>query len=367
MIVLGAMVFHAVYELQIYFPQARSETLTQVGSAFAIHWGLPLLFLIAGASAWLSLARRTGQQFIKERVLHLLVPFLGCVLTVIPITMYVASLINSDSHIPFLQFYADYFQSYTQFFRENPLDQVVALWDNFWFIFVIFLLSLLTLPLVLLLKGPQGKRVLSGFAAVCRIPGGTLIVGLIFVVCAWVLGVALPMTVASPLWVASLCVLSFIAGVLLYTDPAIEQAIVRDSPAALLLATLCFVIEQLLVAKNALPLPHSGSYILSAILAGSFPWFGAIAFLGLTRRFFSFTNRALEYLKEAVFPYFILHMLIVTLFGYIFLVQTNLSGVLQGVAIISCSVLALALLYEFLIKRNAFLRFMFGLKSGPRT
>jgi hypothetical protein len=106
---------------------------------------------------------------------------------------------------------------------------------------------------------------------------------------------------------------------------------------------------------------------LSAILAGGFPWFGAIGFLGLGKRFFSFTNWALEYLKEAVFPYFLLHMLILSIFGYIFLELASLPGVLQCIAIISCSVLSLALLYEFLIKRNAFLRIIFGLKSRPRT
>jgi hypothetical protein len=41
MIVLGAMVFHAVFELQLYFPRLRSETMTtvtQVGMTFAIQW-----------------------------------------------------------------------------------------------------------------------------------------------------------------------------------------------------------------------------------------------------------------------------------------------------------------------------------------
>jgi hypothetical protein len=369
-IILGAMVFHAVYEMQIYFPQTRSDTVTtviQVGSTFAIQWGLPLLFLIAGASAWLSLAHRTGRQFVKERVLHLLVPFIGCVLTIIPISMYFASLIPAGPHSPFLQFYADYFQRYTQFFQGNPLDQLIAFWGTLWFIFVIFLLSLLLLPLILLLRGPHGVRVIGGCVAVCQIPGGTLMAGLLFVVWSWFLGMVLPTTAASTVWVASLCVLSFIAGVLLYAEPAIEQAVERDGPAALVLATLCFVVEQILVATDTLPLPHSGGYTVSAILAGCFPWFGAIGVLGVAKRLLSFTTRALEYLKEAVFPYFLLHMLVLALFGYIFLEYSRLPGVVQGVAIMICSALSLALLYEFVIKRVAFTRFIFGMKARPRA
>ncbi len=369
-IILGAMVFHAIYEMQSYFPQARSDSLTtviQVGSTFAIQWGLPLLFLIAGASAWLSLAHRSGRQFVKERILHLLVPFIGCVLTVIPISMYFALLIRPGPHIPFPQFYADYFQSYTQFFRGNPLDQLIAFWGTLWFIFVIFLLSLLLLPLILLLRGPHGARVIAGWAAVCRLPGGTLMAGLLFVAWAWFLGVVLPTGAVSTVWVASLCVLSFIAGVLLYADPSIEQAIARDGPAALVLATVCFVVEQILAATLTLPLPHTAGYALTAILAGSFPWLGAIGCLGVAKRLLSFTNRALEYLKEAVFPYFLLHMLVLAFFGYVFFEYSRLPGVVQGVAIFSCSALSLALLYEFLIKRSTVGRFIFGMKARPRT
>lgn len=366
-IVLGAMVFHAVYEMEVYFPQARAETLTQVGSTFAIQWGLPLLFLIAGASAWFSLAHRTGQQFVKERVLRLLVPFIGCALTVIPLTLYIGSRIGAGSHTPFLQLYADYLQSYGQLFRGNPLDHLIPLWGNLWFIFVIFLLSLLMLPLILLLRRPRGMRVVAACAALCRIPGGTLAAGTVFVIWSWLLGMVTPATAASTLWVASLCALSFIAGALLYADPVIERAIARDGPVALVLAALCLAVEQMLVARHALPLPHSGGYALSALLAGSFPWFGAIGFLGLAKRFLSFTNQSLDYLKEAVFPYFLLHMLVLSAFGYIFLEHSDLPGALQCVAIIACSGLSLALLYESVIKRVAFLRVIFGLKPRPRT
>ena len=167
---------------------------------------------------------------------------------------------------------------------------------------------------------------ISRCVTLCRMPGGTLMAGLVFVACSWFLGALMPTTIASALWIVSLCALSFIAGAMLYTDLSIEQAIMRDGPAALVLATLFFVIDQILVAVQALPLAQPGSYAISAVLAGSFPWFGAIACLGLGKRFFSFTNATLEYLKEAVFPYFLLHMLILSFFGYIFLEHSSLPG-----------------------------------------
>ena len=114
------------------------------------------------------------------------------------------------------------------------------------------------LPLLLLLKGSRGIRVIARLVTLCRIPGGTLMVGLVFAMCAWVLGLVLPVTSVKTLWRAALYVLSFIAGVLLYSDPAIEHAFARDGLAALLLATLCFVIEQVLVARSALQAASPG-------------------------------------------------------------------------------------------------------------
>ena len=69
-------------------------------------------------------------------------------------------------------------------------------------IVVIFLLSIVTLPLILALKAPRGARVIAGFATVCRLPGGTLIAGLVFTLYAWLLGVALGVTTANTVWLA---------------------------------------------------------------------------------------------------------------------------------------------------------------------
>ena len=39
--------------------------------AFLDPWGMPLLFVIAGASTWLALRHRTGVQYLGERVVRL--------------------------------------------------------------------------------------------------------------------------------------------------------------------------------------------------------------------------------------------------------------------------------------------------------
>jgi hypothetical protein len=194
-----------------------------------------------------------------------------------------------------------------------------------------------------------------------------LLPSLILIAIFWLLGAALPATLATSLWLTFLYALSFIAGLFLYAEPSIEQAIYRNGPVSLMAALLAFAAAQVLDLLHALPLPQSGGYLLTAILAGSFPWFGVIAFLGLAKRFLVANNAALDYLKEAVLPYFLLHMFILSAFGYLFLEHSRLPGALQGVIIISCTVASLALLFEFVIKRVGPLRFLFGMKARPRV
>src|SRR5690349_7699852 len=59
------------------------SSLMTVGS-----WGIALLFLIAGAAASAMLTRHTPHQFVSERFLRLLVPFVFASLTLIPLQNY---------------------------------------------------------------------------------------------------------------------------------------------------------------------------------------------------------------------------------------------------------------------------------------
>jgi hypothetical protein len=364
-LVIGAMVYHVIYDAQAYFPDARVYVFTQVVPTFAVQCGLPLLFLVAGASAWLSLIHQTEQQFIRERVQRLLVPFLCCLLTIIPLTDYFAALISPSTHLSFSQYYVDYFRSYSQFLHEDPLDHITAIFRILWFILAIFVFSIVTSPLIAGLQGPHGERVIARFATVCQIPGGILLFALLFVLCYGLLGITVPAAATASPWLAALYALSFTGGIFLYTDPSTERAVYRDAPVALLLGTLGFASVQILVAAQALPPPHTAGFACTALLEGSFPWLGAIGLLGLGKRFLTCTNASLVYLKEAVFPYFLLHMVFLNFFAYIFFVHTDWPGAVQAMAIIACTVASVLLVYEYVIKRSALLRFIFGMK--PRV
>src|SRR5579859_4176745 len=70
------------YSTQYSSPIGLSTMMT-VGT-----WGIALLFLVAGAAANFAVAHRSSRQYITERFVRLLIPFLVASLTLIPLQDY---------------------------------------------------------------------------------------------------------------------------------------------------------------------------------------------------------------------------------------------------------------------------------------
>jgi membrane-bound acyltransferase YfiQ involved in biofilm formation len=90
-------------------------------------------------------------------------------------------------------------------------------------------------------------------------------------------------------------------------------------------------------------------------------WIWVITFLGLGHRFLNWTNRVLSYLSEAIYPLYILHYLILGLIGY-YIAGLGWPIELKYLTILSLTVVATLLAYEFLVKRTNVTRFLFGMK-----
>jgi glucans biosynthesis protein C len=79
----------------------------------------------------------------------------------------------------------------------------------------------------------------------------------------------------------------------------------------------------------------------------------------------NFTNPALKYSNEAVLPFYILHQTVLLVVGY-FIVQWAIPDVLKWVLIVVISFASIMGLYELLIRRHNFMRFLFGMKTLPK-
>ena len=301
---------------------------------FLTVWVVPLLFLLAGAATKFALDRRTPKDYSVERVKRLLVPFvIWCV-----VPMVVAN--HLGWHFLF-QLPGNPRQAFGRWY-------LVVGTAHLWFIFYLFLFSLIALPLFVLLRKPTGRRITSWLAKLCEKPG------VIFLLAIPVMGIAPADTDNNFLRLFYL--FYFIYGFLLFSDARFFRAIDKQAWVALAAGVVLVGLSVFMTETNM----HIESTVERFL--GTFDrWCWVIAFLGLGHRFLNRTNRLLRYLTEATYPIYILHYMILALIGYA-IAGLGWPVELKYLTILSLTVAATLLAYDLLVKRTNVTRFLFGMK-----
>jgi glucan biosynthesis protein C len=120
-------------------------------------WVIPLLFVLAGAATKFALDRRTPKEYRSERVKRLLVPFgIWFVVPFVAANVFGWDFLFQLPGNPRFAFGGGY---------------VVVGTGHLWFIFYLFVFSLIALPLFVFLRTPAGVRIISWLAHMCEKPG----------------------------------------------------------------------------------------------------------------------------------------------------------------------------------------------------
>ena len=90
-------------------------------------------------------------------------------------------------------------------------------------------------------------------------------------------------------------------------------------------------------------------------------WSLIFAFLGFGIQRLNYTTPTLKYANEAVLPFYILHQTVLLTVGY-FVTQWQIPDLAKWLVIILGSFALIMGIYELLVRRLNFLRFLFGMK-----
>jgi glucan biosynthesis protein C len=327
-----------------------SEALTYF-IAYVHPWHMPLLFLLAGASSWFALEFRSGRQYIRERFIRLLVPFIFGLLVILPPQSYFGLVGHSGFSGSFLEWYPN-------FFKINPSDIDGYYLGGFtlghlWFIIFLFVFSLIALPLFLWLKRNSGKRIAQWIAVFCSIPGLIFLLGLPLY-----LMYRLIDFYPSPLYFIAY----FILGYILVADDRFGKSINQHKAIALVLGPVLYlIIAYFNLFSWPIDLPKWTWPIFRAYDQGFAAWFFMIAILGYGRMFLKTSNKFLQYTGQASYPIYILHQTVIVIIGF-YIVQLNAGVWLKFITILVSSVILSTIIYELLIKRFNAVRFLFGMR-----
>lgn len=388
LVVLGLIPIHAAVifssTADVFIKNAQTSKTMALLGVFAGTWGMPLLFLVAGASAYFALNRRTGGQYVKERAQRLLVPFIFATLLIIPLQVY--AIVVSDPtlvrafglpiHDPafassYWAFYVEYLRGYVYFLTHFSPELAIVFWGHLWFIPRLFAYALLTLPLFFWFKSDPGQRLITALGRLMRYPGAIYLLALPLIITEMLTRATHvnQLTAGWPLyddWVQFVFFLIYyIYGYLVYAVSTMPAAIMRHGWVSLALGVAGFALA--LTQSDTLttsPFSYSLGYIAGAPIRGLVSLFWVVAVFSFAFHVLTFTNGLLRYLKEAAFPIYVLHLPIVTMVG-MEVIRLDLPLLVKFVLII---VVALALtlgIFELIVRRFRVTRVLFGLKSRP--
>jgi glucans biosynthesis protein C len=365
LIVYGILIFH----VSLVFTTAtwlvsnheRSRALS-IFAGFCFPWGIPAMFLIAGADAYFGTRSSTARQFVGRRVLRLLIPMLVGLVVLSPYQRFVTSQNPPPPLSTLPSYYVHFFQTFR--FEADP-EFISRYWLHLWFLGYLFAISVACLPLLKWLRRPGGESFVADLVRVANYRGGLFVMALPL----FLAQVALrPVFPAYQDWAdIATYVFVFGAGAIFFSQRGFEAAIVRDIRSILIVGVLAVIglsvvfsyVNFNMGAISRLTLPEQVAFSLFWTL-DVWMWNLVVLYAGI--RWLTRPNRALRYANESVLPFYVIHHpVVLTLASFI---VTWKLGLWPKFAIIVVLAYAITIaIYDLGVRRWPLMRTIFGL--GP--
>jgi glucan biosynthesis protein C len=330
---------------------------------FLPQWGMALFFLLSGAGTWYALRHRSSRQFIKERLLRLLIPLIIGVIVIAPLQAYFEALSNSLFNGNVFQFYP-YFLGHIHPVLSPQWPGAVT--HHLWFLVDLFVFSLVTLPVCLFLKHSSGQKFVQLLARMCERPGGLLLLFLPIALIQVALRASFP---GYQNWADVCCwLICYMYGYIIFSNARFGEAIQRQGKLALYLGIGGFLAMIALWCAGLLGTwantpDYSVGCLLFQVLAGWNTWCWLIVILYAGNKYLNFKNDLLNYGGVASFPFYLLHFPVVVVVAYCVL-PWHMNIIAAFVCISACAFLGTLALTDLLFMRLRGVRLVFGSKGA---
>jgi glucan biosynthesis protein C len=360
--ILAIFVFHNTRLFDTFgwiIKNPTTYTFVDVWNGFATIWGMPLILVISGASVYYNLGKVGAGQYLKGILARLLLPLIVGILTHAALQVYLEHLQAGKFSGSFFEFYPHYF------------DGLYGFGGNFawmglhlWYLEVLFILSLLFLPLFLWFrKTHTGQRALQRLGDFLARPGMAFL---------FALPVLLLINTLDPKtwgirelggWSLFIYPFFFLPGFVIVSNGSLQTRI-RQTRWWSLGAGAVLAVGYLVLRFDA-GLVFSLKTKLADTLLSVSCWCWLLAVFGFGFQYLNVNRPFLRYANEAVLPFYILHQTVIISLGY-FMVQWVIRDGLKFSFILIASFLVSVGVYEFLVRRNNLLRILFGMKPKER-
>lgn len=296
-------------------------------------WRIPILFLIGGIGVWFAMQRRTWKELVRERSLRLLVPLAAGFVFVCPLTNIAAQL---------------------YYWREVRYEPNVG---HLWFLVNLFAYAILMLPLLYWIKARPQCLWLRFCRALAKFPPALLLFAApVMLEAWWVDPERFPVFVFNTHGYAIGAVCFFLG----FTFAAIGDRFWKSAETmhfpALVFALGLYVLRVLMREEDLWQPEQTANWLIGF---ESMCWI--LGWLGMASRYLRAPSLRLNYLNQAVFPVYILHLPVQNAVANFILPTVFPPSVKLALVLIFTLVICFAI-YELILRRVAFLRPLFGMK-----
>lgn len=322
---------------------------------FVNQWRLPILFVISGMGTAFALSYRSGWQFIKERHIRLLIPLLFGMLVIVPPQVYVERLAYGS----FTASFFDYLMgpAYTGIYPEGNFS-----WHHLWFLPYLLVYSIILAPVFLYFRNYPENIFLNGLRK--------LLLKNPFSLYLFIIPLYLFESFVEPffpithnlVWdwfnfISSLTL--FLYGFLLIrVKNEFWIAVDQIKYKTLWIGIISFgcMIGIRMIFEDSTPVHFTEAAFKVVNL-----WSWILTLFGYAALYLNRKSYAVQYCNQAVYPFYILHQTITVIIGF-YLMDLNWGLVPKFMLMVIGTFGISWLIYEFLIRRSAILRPLFGVK-----
>lgn len=366
--------FHAVHPfdfIDINIKNAEMSMYVTFFIAFLYPVGMPLFFVISGASTNFALKRRSIREFSIERVQRLFLPFVIGSILLTPVQAYYEMVHRGFYSGSFLDFF------FGGALLDFYLDRILAVgFDprffgavgyHLWFLGFLFVFSLIAIPVYLWMNGETRSSFSKIIVGSINSPVGIFL---------WVVPLTLVQILVRPVspeehgWADFLYqFLFYVYGYILFLDRRSLDALRRHWRLILVLSLVssALILSSVPASVND-PLSAQSTMFDRVVKWGVFSinsWFWTLLLLLFGSKSLDLDNDWLRYCKQAIMPFFLVHQPVIFVVSFYVVrweagIAVKLLGVLVG------SFLVVMGIYELLVKRIGVLGNLLGVKKNSR-
>ena len=368
MAILGVLFFHSamafVAEWEWHIKNKETSYLLLEFNSWLHRFRMPLLFFISGTVTHFMLQKKSSASFIGLRFRRLFIPLLVGLFVVVPPQIYMERLTQG--------FKGSFWDFYPTVFNFRPYPKGNTSWHHLWFIAYLFVYDVALAPLFKWSMSEQGKNKLAFINRLAKAK--------------WIYLLIIPNTVIFTCFSLNYpetnnllqdgCYFFYwlfflLAGFICIQFPLLMDSLETNRRFSLMIAFLSLLLVNYLRWNKLEPWIAIDNWrsdwrtyaylMLEAVTA----WTWVFAAVGYGKKYLNKKLPVLDYINQAVYPFYILHQTVIVILVYYVVQTSDTVGMKYTFTVIVTFVITMAI-YHLLIKPFAVMRFLFGMKPQKK-